>query len=106
MQTKQSQITATHYTMPNHFCLIFFVLQYTHYAAVMIILLNENACRIYMLKCAEERKERLSEAIRGMPMRKVSRLEAGTPNDFLVVGLGVLVAVKSPVRTSVVVVTI
>jgi hypothetical protein len=59
-----------------------------------------------MLKSAQERKERLSKTIRGTPMRKVSRLEAGTPDDFLVVGLGVLVAVKSPVRTSVVVVTI
>ena len=59
-----------------------------------------------MPKSAQERKERPSEAIRGIPMRKVSRVEAGTPDDFLVVGLGVLVAVKSPVRTSVVVVTV
>ena len=59
-----------------------------------------------MLKCTQERKEMLSEAIRGMPMRRVPRLGAETPSDFLVVVLGVLVAVKSPVRTSVVVVTV
>jgi hypothetical protein len=67
--------------------------------------LKENSCRIYVLKCAQEKKERLSEAMRGMPTRKVLRIEAGMASDFLVV-LGVLVAVKSPVRTSVVVVTV
>jgi hypothetical protein len=57
-----------------------------------------------LLKSNQDRKEEANVASMAIARRLRFILEEETPKDFLVV-VGVLVAVKSPVRTSVVVVT-
>jgi hypothetical protein len=58
-----------------------------------------------LLKSNQDRKEEANVASMAIARRLRFILEEETPKDFLVV-VGVLVAVKSPVRTSVVVVTV
>jgi hypothetical protein len=97
MQEKQVQDAIGSESHP--LCYFSLAIKYAHYAASMFYV------GIYMLKGTQERNNDANAPRTGRTRRSMSIPKERTPKDFLVV-VGVLVAVKSPVRTSVVVVTV